>query len=313
MTHNALKSMTFIFFIVCHCCSLSSMDQKVFLIFGGKSGWIGQKLVEIIEKKGHIAVCAKSRLENRESIEQEINLVHPDMIINAAGLTGRPNVDWCESHKQDTVRSNIIGALNLADISFQYNIHLTNIGTGCIYQYDEDHPMNSGIGFKEDDVPNFSGSYYSATKVFVDKLLMDYPNVLNLRLRMPISSDFSPRNFIVKITKYKKLINIPNSVSVLDDLLPLIPEMAFQNLTGNYNFTNPGTISHNEILTLYTVYIDPDFHWENFTVEEQNHILKAERSNNELDVSKLLDLFPDIPHIRDSIIRVFEKLEKLVE
>jgi len=37
---------------------------------------------------------------------------------------------------------------------------------------------------------------------------------------MPISSDFHPRSFIGKITKYKKVINVPTSVSVLEDLLP---------------------------------------------------------------------------------------------
>ncbi len=35
------------------------------------------------------------------------------------------------------------------------------------------------------------------------------------------------------------------------------------------NYTNPGAISHNEIMQLYKDYIDPEFTWENFTVEEQ--------------------------------------------
>src|SRR4029079_16247255 len=181
-----------------------------------------------------------------------------------------------------------------------------------IFEYDSQHLMYSGKGFTEQDVPNFSGSFYSMTKIMLEKLLMCYPNVLNLRLRMPISSDLNPRNFITKISKYQKVINIPNSVSILDDLVPLVPRMALRNLTGIYNFVNPGAISHNEILDLYKKYIDPAFTYRNFTVEEQNLILKAKRSNNELDATKLLAEFPELSHVRQSIVKVFEKMQSTV-
>ena len=194
---------------------------ETFLIFGGKTGWIGQKLASLLEERGHTVFCAESRLESREGLIREIEEVSPDLIINAAGVTGRPNVDWCEDHAQETIRANLLGALNLADAAFLKGIHLTQFGTGCIYEYDEAHPINSGIGFREEEEPNYEGSFYSKTKAMLDKLIRSYPNVLNLRLRMPISSDSSPRNLIVKLSKYKKLIDIPNSMTVLDDLLPI--------------------------------------------------------------------------------------------
>jgi nucleoside-diphosphate-sugar epimerase len=219
-------------------------------------------------------------------------------------------VDWCEDHQPATIRSNIIGSLNLADIAYMHQIHVTNFGTGCIYQYDETHPMGSGIGFSEEEEPNFAGSFYSRSKIYLDKLLQSYPNVLNLRLRMPIANDLHPKNFITKITRYQKVINIPNSMSILDDLLPLSIEMASKKVTGNYNFTNPGAISHNEILALYKQYIDPSFTWQNFSIEEQNTILKAQRSNNELSASKLLALFPQLPSIQESIHKVFQKMQQ---
>lgn len=284
------------------------LEASTFLVFGGKTGWIGQQLVTLLQSQGHVAIAAESRLENREEVEKEITSVVPDFIINAAGVTGKPNVDWCENNRQVTIRSNIIGALNLADIAFIKNIHVTNFGTGCIYQYDDAHPLGSGIGFREDEEPNFDGSFYSKSKIMLDKLLTNYPNVLNLRLRMPISADLHPRNFITKITHYEKVVNIPNSMTILDDLLPVAIDMALQKFTGNYNFTNPGTVSHNEILELYKKYIDNEFTWKNFSVEEQNKILKAPRSNNELDVSKLLKEYPDIPPIKESIVHVFERM-----
>lgn len=280
-----------------------------FLVFGGK-GWIGGKIVKLLTEQNFSVVIATSRLENRNDVEREIVQIKPDRIINAAGVTGRPNVDWCETHKQETMRANIIGALNLADICYLHNIHMTNLGTGCIYEYDALHPIGSGIGFKETDEPNFDGSFYSKTKIMLDKLLQEYPNVLNLRLRMPISDDLHERSFITKITKYKKVINIPNSMTVLHDLLSIAIKMSLKKITGNYNFVNPGVISHNEILDLYKKYIDPTFTYENFSVDEQNQILHARRSNNELDATKLLKEFPDVPSIKESIIKVFERMQK---
>lgn len=291
--------------------SYGTMSKK-FLIYGAKTGWIGKQLIDIIQNQGHVAVVGNARIEDRTNLQQEIIENSPDFVINAAGVTGRPNVDWCEDHKQETIRSNIVGALNLADVCYLNNVHMTNLGTGCIFEYDETHPAHSTDGFTEEDTPNFDGSFYSKTKIVLEKLLLCYPNVLNLRLRMPVSSDFNERNFIVKISKYQRIINVPNSITILDDLLPLIPQMAIRKLTGVYNFVNPGTISHNEVLDLYKQYIDPAFVYKNFTIAEQNIILKAKRSNNKLDTTKLLKEFPNIPEVHTSMINVVKKMKKTI-
>lgn len=134
-----------------------------------------------------------------------------------------------------------------------------------------------------------------------------------LRVRMPISSDLSnPRNFITKIARYDKVVNIPNSMTVLDELLPISIEMAKRDLRGIYNFTNPGVVSHNEILEMYKKYMDPYFTWKNFTLEEQAKVIVAARSNNEMDASKLKKEFPELLSIKESIIKyVFEPNKKV--
>lgn len=65
----------------------------------------------------------------------------------------------------ETIRVNVLGMLNLADICLEKKLHLTTYATGCIFHYDKDFPEGSGKGFKEEDTPNFTGSYYSYTKV----------------------------------------------------------------------------------------------------------------------------------------------------
>lgn len=279
----------------------------------GHNGWIGKQIIKILkdEKMNNIEVVKSvNRLEEYGKIGLELDKINPTHVLNVAGLTGRPNVDWCEDHKDDVLRVNVIGTSVLADECYKRNIHLTYFGTGCIYSYDENHTYNNR-GFTEEDIPNFTGSFYSKTKILTEGILKEFPNILILRIRMPLSDDLHPRNFITKITKYEKVVNIPNSMSILYNLLPISVDMLINKKTGVYNFTNPGSISHNEILDLYTKYIDPEFKYTNFSIEDQSKILKAGRSNNKLDVSKLLSLYPDLPGIQDSIICLFERMKTI--
>lgn len=109
-------------------------------------------------------------------MERDLDAAKPTHVINAAGVTGRPNVDWCESHKvraagrrrrvltscrplraacagqhcwrarpqAECVRSNILGALVVADAAKQRGVHVTQFGSGCIYHYNEAFPEGSG-------------------------------------------------------------------------------------------------------------------------------------------------------------------------
>ncbi|GLT78292.1 hypothetical protein SLA2020_498320 [Shorea laevis] len=289
-----------------------SADKQLKFLIYGRTGWIGGLLGKLCESQGIQYHYGSGRLENRNSLEADIAAVNPSHVFNAAGVTGRPNVDWCESHKVETIRTNVVGTLTLADVCREKGLVLINYATGCIFEYDANHLLGSGIGFKEEDTPNFTGSFYSKTKAMVEDLLKNYENVCTLRVRMPISSDLSnPRNFITKITRYEKVVNIPNSMTILDELLPISIEMAKRNLTGIWNFTNPGVVSHNEILEMYRDYIDPTFTWKNFTLEEQAKVIVAPRSNNELDATKLNNEFPEMLSIKDSLIKyVFEPNKK---
>ncbi|QYS97262.1 RmlD_sub_bind domain-containing protein [Trichoderma simmonsii] len=137
-----------------------------FLIWGG-NGWIAGQLKRLLEEQGKEVHTTTIRMENREAVLSELFLIRPTHVLNAAGCTGRPNVDWCEDNKSQTVRSNVIGTLNLADACFQAKIHCTIFATGCVYQYDQTHPIG-GRGYTEEDHPNFEGSFYSLTKSHVE-------------------------------------------------------------------------------------------------------------------------------------------------
>ena len=188
--------------------------------------------------------------------------------------------------------------------------------------YDHSSPLGSSVigePYKEVDAANFQGSFYSYAKSRVEDVLKFYPGCLILRLRMPVSDDLHSRSFVTKITKYDKVVNIPNSHSILHDLLPVVVALSEHREEGVYNFTNPGAISHNEVLSLYKEIIDPAFTWKNFGLEEQSKVIKADRSNCALDCSKLLarvkqhsgegyDL--EVPEIHEAYRRCFGRMKE---
>jgi 3,5-epimerase/4-reductase len=214
----------------------------------------------------------------------------------------------------DNIRDNLFSPITLAELSKKNGIHFTYLGTGCIFEYDENHLFgNDTTGFVESDLPNFIGSSYSIVKGYTDRLMHGLYNdcVLNARIRMPITDELdSSRNFITKITSYKKVCSIPNSMTVLDELLPVLIEMALTQKVGTVNLTNPGLISHNEILEMYKEIVDPNFTWENFSIEEQNQILASKRSNNCLDTTLLSswhNVLPIKESVKNTLIRMKEK------
>ncbi len=285
------------------------------LIYGHK-GWIGSKVIKLLQEQNIDFVRGNVRVNNKLELEEEIKTINPTHIMSFIGRThgkGFTTIDYLEQKGKiyENVRDNLFSPLLLAILCKKYNIHFTYIGTGCIFKFDKDHPYEKEVnGFTEESLPNFFGSGYSVVKGFTDELMhMFEDTVLNLRIRMPISDDWSTRNFIYKITHYEKICSIKNSMTVLPELLPLMIDMAKNKVTGTINMTNPGLISHNRILELYKEIVDKDFTWKNFSIEEQAKILAADRSNNYLDTSKIESMYK-VDNIETAVIKILKNLSK---
>lgn len=280
------------------------------LVYGLK-GWIGQQLKVEIEKSGIPFVEGNIRATNQNGLIEEIKSVNPTHIISLIGRThGTINnkeittIDYLQDSSRllENINDNLYSPLFLAIICEKLSIHFTYLGTGCLFEYDELHPYGSEqTGYTSEDVPNFFGSNYSLVKGFTDRLMHLFDNTLNLRIRMCLTQNPHSRNFITKLANYEKICSIPNSMSVLPELLPLVIDMAKNKVTGTINLTNPGLISHNEILEMYKEIVDPNFTWKNMSLEEQSSLLAAGRSNNYLDVTDLQKLYPDLKNIKDAV------------
>jgi dTDP-glucose 4,6-dehydratase len=280
------------------------------LIYGSK-GWIGKQFVDYLSKQNVKYTVGVERCENIKNLKAEITGINPTNVVSFIGRThGRigekvyTTIDYLEQKGKvkENVRDNLFSPMVLSHICKLNNIHYAYLGTGCIFKFDKEHPYEMEInGFTEESEPNFFGSGYSTVKGFTDQLMSFYQDsVLNLRIRMPITGGKSPRNFITKITTYEKICSIKNSMTVLPEMMPIIFDMMKNKTTGTMNLTNPGLISHNEILSLYKEIVDPSFEWKNFTAEEQSKILASDRSNNFLDTTKLESMYK-VKNIKESV------------
>jgi nucleoside-diphosphate-sugar epimerase len=296
--------------------------NPVIVVFGA-NGWIGSKVYNLLvaSDKQITVHKARCRADDADAVENELSSF-PNAVTHVMSFIGRTHgtyegqtigtIDYLEKPGKlvENMRDNLFSPLILAEICKKYNIHFTYLGTGCIFDYDELHPLEQvDAGFVESDKPNFFGSSYSIVKGYTDRLMQTIfdTTALNVRIRMPITHEINPRNFITKITNYDKICSIPNSMTVLNELLPILIEMALNGQVGTVNLTNPGTITHNEILEMYKEIVNPDFKWSNFSIEEQNAILASKRSNNCLNTEKLegITYVKDIKtSVRDIIIQM---------
>jgi len=295
--------------------------SKSVLVFGA-NGWIGGKVVQLLLDMNVVVHSAVCRADDEEALAKELdkypNLTH---VMSFIGRTHGvyegekiTTIDYLEKPGKlvENMRDNLFSPLLLSCICLSRGVHFTYLGTGCIFDYDDVHEFgNEQTGFVEQDKPNFFGSSYSIVKGFTDRLmhLLNNTTTLNVRIRMPITDEINERNFITKITNYKKICSIPNSMTVLNELLPVMIDLAFKNTTGTVNLTNPGLISHNEILEMYKEIVDPNFTWSNFTIDEQNQILASKRSNNCLNTT-LLESYANVTNIKDAVRAVLVQMSK---
>jgi 3,5-epimerase/4-reductase len=292
---------------------------SIVLVYGA-NGWIGGQFCDLICGEATV-VKGQARVDDYDALRAEVLNACPDFVISFIGRTHGtigskhyPTIDYLEQPGKltENVRDNLFGPLQLALLCMELDIHFTYLGTGCIFNYAMDEEGNvTSAPIKDDAAPNFFGSSYSIVKGFTDRLFhtpLLAKTSLNVRIRMPIIGEQHPRNFITKIANYKRICSMPNSMTVLPDLLPILWHMMKNKVVHTINLVNPGSIDHNTILRKYQERVDPTLHWENFTVAEQRAALAADRSNNILD-TKVLEAYCreyqlELPTIEQSIDRL---------
>ena len=272
--------------------------MKIHLL--GNTGYIGSWIERYFSNKGYQVQVLKTDVTDEVQVRDALADVHNSVVINATGKTGNPNVDWCEDHRLETAKVNISGAISVAELASSQGNYVLQVGSGCIFS------GGAGQVFTEGDEPNFFGRFYSQTKAVAEGALKEIPNVCVLRIRMPLQGSSHSKNLLNKLLRYDKILNLPNSVTVIEDFMPFLERVIERRPVGILNAVNPGVYQHRDLLERYRQHIDPSKIFHYIGMEEFSGMTKAARSNCVLSTALAEKLVIAMPAISDSLPQLIE-------
>lgn len=252
------------------------------------------------------AVLSDKKIKNEEDVSALLDEHKPDAVLNAGGVTGKPNVDWCETHQIETIIGNTVLPILIAQVCQERGVYLLHIGSGCIFYGDSPHPDKK---WRENDLGNPKEVTYSRTKWAADLVLTTLSNVGIARIRMPIDWVPAQRNLIDKLAAYPKIIDVENSVTIIDDMIDVFHKLLEKKASGIFHVTNPDTLKHREIIALYDELVDPNHKNEWITNDDlvKQGLATKGRSNNFLASENLQKLGIEM---RDVHVAIRDTIEK---
>jgi dTDP-4-dehydrorhamnose reductase len=288
----------------------------------GASGYIGQVFAKELTQRG-IPFRPISRRElnyaDYRALRTALQKDKPEFVINAAGFTGKPNVDACENQQGETIAGNITLAQTVAQACDAAGIKLGFVSSGCIYTGAkvrkecgtwavEDRltePLVSELlskrsdrvaGFTEADEPNFcfarnNCSFYSGTKALAEEVMAGFPDFYVWRIRIPFDEFDGPHNYLSKVQRYAKVYQNWNSISHRRDLVVACIDSWLQKIPGGtYNIVNPGYVSTQEVVEKIRRRLLPEWNPVFWQSDDEFYRFGAvtPRSNCILDTTKII-------------------------
>ena len=281
--------------------------MKHIVLLGG-SGYVGQTFQEILVKRG-ISFRNISRKDlnyyNPAKLKEAIKSENPDCLINAAGYTGKPNVDAGEDDKANCLLGNAVLPGIIREVCESLDLPWGHVSSGCIYT----SKGTDGTPFVEDDEPNFSFrqnncSFYSGTKAMGEEILEGAEKCFIWRFRIPFDERNNPRNYMTKLLNYEWLLDAENSISQRFEFIDACLDSFTREIPyGTYNVTNPGSISAREITNIMKAHGLVTKELKFFESEEafMSQVVRAPRSNCIMSSDKLAKEGIQLTEVHESI------------
>jgi dTDP-4-dehydrorhamnose reductase len=286
----------------------------------GASGYIGSAFAEALAQRGlRFTPLSRASVDyTRFTVLVDfLRECKPSFLINAAGFTGRPNVDACEAAQTETLAGNVLLPVTIAHACEATHTPWGHVSSGCIYngakvfrnsQWEietdlaspkflalrREHPENI-LGFNEADTPNFCFghppcSFYSGSKALAEEALGKVGGCYIWRVRMPFDGRDNPRNLLTKLQRYPRVYNNTNSISHRSDFVQACLDLWDRRAPfGIYNMTNPGHVTSSEVVELLRTGLDLERSFEFWSSDEEFYRLGAQtpRSNCIMETDKL--------------------------
>ena len=287
----------------------------------GASGYIGEAFAtELQQRKNEFIPLSRKQVDYSrfDLLLEFLRAKKPSFVINAAGYTGKPNVDACELDKAGTLVGNTLLPQTIANACVAANIPWGHVSSGCIYsgakisengmirtEKDMSKPALRALvaqapekihGFTEDDTPNFSFrdqpcSFYSGAKALGEEAIANLGQSYIWRLRIPFDEFDNKRNYLSKVQRYAKVYDNVNSISHRADYVKAcLDTWDLRAPFGIYNVTNPGFVTTRDVVETLEKILKPKHKFEYWSSDEEFYKIAAKtpRSNCVMDVSKLL-------------------------
>ncbi len=300
----------------------------------GASGYIGQAFVQELQRRGRSFTSLSRKEVDYARFDTLLNYVRakqPEFVINAAGHTGKPNVDACEDARADTLAGNTLLPQTIAHVCAALAIPWGHVSSGCIFtgakivrnnqvrvEKDMSKPELKSMaehsperihGYTETDEPNFTFrqppcSFYSGTKALAEEAIAGVGQCYIWRLRIPFDEVDNARNYLTKVQRYPRVYDNVNSLSHRGDFVRAALDLWERRAPfGIYNVTNPGFVTTRQVVELVEQILKPKREFEFWASDEEFYRVAAKtpRSNCVMDVSKLLGAGVKMRPVREAL------------
>jgi dTDP-4-dehydrorhamnose 3,5-epimerase-like enzyme/dTDP-4-dehydrorhamnose reductase len=276
----------------------------------GATGFLGRHAVVALEEVGTSVLCVDTRLADHAKLAEHIRRSGARHVLCAAGISGRPTVQWCETHELETYEANMLDMCNLMRMCKAARVHLTILGSGLVHQAkgcDDGGPGGSGPGggFTEDDPPDLVSLTYCRYRVMLETVVrrLYSDDVLYLRIIYPCTFDGDPKCFFQKMLGRRDSVHNANvPITVVPDLFPrLLPGLVTGTITGVLNFVNRGTVGL------------PDMLRDGLRIQGGGAVAASgDATRFELCTAKLQSLFDrPLPDAASAVVRHLRRMQRM--
>ncbi len=306
----------------------------------GASGYVGQAFSAELRRRRWSFIPLTRRAFDYTSFDflfDYVRKMRPEFIINAAGYAPNPNVDACESAREEVLCANALLPQTIARACLMTNTPWGHVSSGSIYtgakvaewgrmrveknlNRPEMRKLFAGqpekfFGFTEWDEPNFSFrrapcNFYSGTKALAEEAIRGVGQNYIWRPRMLFNECDEPRNLLAKLQHYDRIYDNVNSITHLDEFVRVCLELWERQASfGIYNVVNPGAVTTRRIVEMIQQILNPARGFEFWENDEEFYRCQAKtpRSSCILDPSKLLMLGVKMRPVEEALEDTLER------